>query len=459
MLEIWQRSGFARGTKAHRSLAVRTLACLIVFVAGARPAASYPVEFGSPSPLRVAATGSEGIPVTAVAGESWLSHLHRTLGETSMGKTDRLGPPALAPGEEASGLQPERSLRFSTRTVVLHGADLYRMNCQGCHGESGIGAPPEIGSVIDPVRATSVTAVMERMKKVGMNMSRAEAAGLAKQSKTALLQRLHKGGQEMPAFPHLSQAEVRSLIAYLKQLAGLPNAEKEQIAIRESPARVGELIVKSTCHTCHSAAGRNPSPEQLWDGAIPPLNTLTARTNQSELVRKVTSGAPIVMGTPPLLCRGRMPVFYYLKENEAADVYQYLTLYPPEQSPVVDSAVPMPRPDQAGVEVESGEKVFSTSLLPNSQALPGNADMRIAAFPFVAGFFVILLMAGGVFVTVREFTRMSAESAYRKWVARNAKVRILQKPTMVFGAELMNAKLEELCAKSEELRVGAARAK
>jgi len=35
-----------------------------------------------------------------------------------------------------------------------------------------------------------------------------------------------------------------------------------------------------------------------------------------------------------MLCRGRMPVFFYLTDEEAADVYLYLTLYPPtEQSP------------------------------------------------------------------------------------------------------------------------------
>jgi hypothetical protein len=39
---------------------------------------------------------------------------------------------------------------------------------------------------------------MARMKKAGMNMSRANAALLAKQSNTALLDRFHKGGQDMP---------------------------------------------------------------------------------------------------------------------------------------------------------------------------------------------------------------------------------------------------------------------
>jgi hypothetical protein len=53
---------------------------------------------------------------TAVSGESWLNHLHRTFDETSMGKTGQLGPPsAMAGGEFARwqmGLAP--SLRMQT---------------------------------------------------------------------------------------------------------------------------------------------------------------------------------------------------------------------------------------------------------------------------------------------------------------------------------------------------------
>ena len=39
-----------------------------------------------------------------------------------------------------------------------------------------------------------------------------------------------------------------------------------------------------------------------------------------------------------MLYSGRMPVFYYLNEQEAEDVYLYLSLYPPS-----DSVIPMPR--------------------------------------------------------------------------------------------------------------------
>jgi mono/diheme cytochrome c family protein len=296
------------------------------------PMKSLVVVFALLSSLLGQTAGNAGnidIPVTAVGGESWLSHLHRTLNHTSMGKTWRLGPPPPIPGKESPGWEEKLSLDFATRTVTVHGSDVYRLNCRGCHEDSGLGAPPEINSVIDPVRATSVAVIMGRMKKVGMDISLADATVLAKQSNTALLQRFHKGGQDMPPFPQLSEGEIRSLVAYLRQLAGVPAAERDQIAVNESPAHVGEQIVKSTCHICHNAVGSNPNTQQLLEGAIPPLNTLTTRTTLSEFVRKVTAGAPIIMGIPPVPYRGKMPVFDYLSQDEAANAYLYLTLYPP----------------------------------------------------------------------------------------------------------------------------------
>ena len=275
--------------------------------------------------------GHRAMPVTVVSGESWLTHLDRSFGTTNMGRTWRLGPSAQMPGEESTHWQLRLPFGVAKQTVTLHGSDVYRLNCRGCHEESGLGAPPEINSVIDPVRATSVAIIMERMKKVGMGMTRTEATVLANQSSTALLQRFHKGGQNMPPFPQLSEAEIRSLVAYLKQLAGVPGAERKQIAIAESPTREGEQIVKSTCHICHSAVGANPKPQELLEGAIPPLGTLTTRTSLPELVRKVTAGTPISMGVVPMPYRGRMPVFDYLSEDEVANAYLYLTLYPPQE--------------------------------------------------------------------------------------------------------------------------------
>jgi len=279
--------------------------------------------------------GTKDSSVTAVEGESWLKHLHRSFNDTSMGKTWDLGPPPLMPGEEAPRWRPELLPGYRMQSVVLHGSDLYRLNCQGCHGGAGNGAPPEINSVINPVRATSVAIILERAKKTGQEMRRADAAELARQAKVLLLQRLHKGGEAMPPFPQLNEPEIRSIVAYLELLSEVPGAERGQVAVKESPNRVGEHIVKSTCHICHSAVGTNPDPQQLYEGAIPPLSSLTTRTSLPEFIRKVTIGAPIVMGSAPLSYRdsyrGRMPVFRYLTQEDAADAYLYLTLYPPHE--------------------------------------------------------------------------------------------------------------------------------
>jgi mono/diheme cytochrome c family protein len=279
--------------------------------------------------------GTRDSTVTPVSGESWLSHLHRPFDGTSMGKTWDMGPSAPKPGEQSHEWQAALTPGFAATAATLRGSDLYRLNCQGCHGVSGAGAPPEINSVINPVRATSVAVIMERTKKTGQDMTRADAAALAKQADVLLLERFHKGGETMPPFPQLSDAEIRSIIAYLEELSEVPGAKKNQIAIKESPYRVGEHVVKSTCHICHSALGADPTPQQLLQGAIPPLSTLTMRTNLSDFIRKVTNGAPIIMGTPPFSYRdsyrGRMPVFRYLSEDEAADAYLYLTLYPPHE--------------------------------------------------------------------------------------------------------------------------------
>lgn len=274
------------------------------------------------------------VSVTPVEGESWLEHLHRPLDQSSMGRTGQLGPAPARPGQDNPQWQLNLSPAFYSATALLHGSDIYRMSCQGCHQESGQGAPPEINSILDPVRATSVAAVTARMKAAGREADRAMITELAKQSSVLLLQRLHQGGTNMPA-PNLNEAEVRAVLAYIEQLSGVPGAEKRQIQLTESRYRIGEHIVKSTCHTCHRATGRNPAPQEIMDGSIPPLSSLTARVNLAEFVRKVTSGAPIFMGAAPFSYqdsyRGRMPVFSYLTQDEAAAAFLYLTLYPPHQ--------------------------------------------------------------------------------------------------------------------------------
>jgi mono/diheme cytochrome c family protein len=376
------------------------------------------------SSLFAQTAGSPATHVTAVAGESWLSHLHRSFDETSMGKTGRLGPAEATTDFDAGAVKLASFV--DKQYVTMHGADLYRLNCRGCHGEAGAGAPPEINSVINPVRAGSTTLVMERMRKTGMSMSYAEAAKLARQSQDAILQRLHKGGQDMPPFSHLSEPEIRALVAYLKQLADVPGAAAEQLEVRETPVRVGEHIVKATCHICHSASGPNPDAQQLADGAIPPLSALTNRVNQAQFVRKVTHGAPIVMGTPPLACRGRMPVFYYLSEEEAADVYLYLSQYRPYQWATLGPVMATAQHDPGPPEADPPARVVNASLSGPAKVVPPSdaADMQFVALLVVAGVLVTLLLFGGIGFTVRECMRLSAEGRDRELAASVARASI-----------------------------------
>ena len=290
------------------------------------------LTFGATLTIATALLGQATEPhqtVTPVEGESWTSHVHRTFNETSMGKTGDLGPAPSVPGDSAPAWRLELSPNFAAPTVTLQGSDLYRLNCRGCHGELGHGAPPEINSVIGPVQATSVTATTNKMKAAGRDISHADIVQVARESKTLLLQRLHGGGQRMPP-PTLTEDEIRALVPYLQQLADVPGASKNQVAVKVPFYRVGEHIVKSTCHVCHNATGPNPTPEQILQGTIPPLSALTSRVSMTDFVRKVTVGAPISMGRPPAYYRGRMPVFRYLTHDEAAEAYLYLNRYPPK---------------------------------------------------------------------------------------------------------------------------------
>jgi mono/diheme cytochrome c family protein len=358
---------------------------------------------------------------TAVAGESWLHHLHRSFDETSMGKTGRLGPSSALPAAEFVRWQMGMAAETANETVTLDGSDLYRMNCRGCHGEDGMGAAPEINSLINPVRATSAATVMERMKTAGMDMSRTDAAKLAQQSKGMLLDRLRHGGQDMPAFPHLRGAEVDSLVAYLRQLAGVRGAEREQTAVRVPRVRVGEYIVKSTCHVCHSASGPSPNPQQLYEGVIPPLNTLALQTSRAEFVRKVTHGAPVLMGAPPEIYRGRMPVFYYLSEEEAADVYLYLTRYPPYQWATLNASSTAVAAQPDSTALDPGPQVvgasFSANGGPAEVRRTADTDTKFGILAALASCIAVALMGVGFGYTVCQLRRLSARNEGRNRIA------------------------------------------
>ncbi len=295
----------------------------------------------------VAATATD---VDFVQGPSWLQHLGLKLEETRLGQAGGQTPPrgaetpdARARDESAAvqklfsmGRSDERAGRAILATpITASGSDLYRLDCQSCHGPEGNGALPEIHSLVDPVRATSVTLVRERMEKAGHPIPEEMAKTLADQAEASLRQRIRAGGKEMPGFPHLHPAEVNALLGYLGQLAGVPQAKPGLVTVTVSLGHLAEHLVAGSCHVCHDAMGPGASPMMMMSGVIPSLATLPQQRTATDVVAKVREGrSPMgrmghMMGGGMGTGVSRMPTFPYLTADEVAAAYAYLVLYPP----------------------------------------------------------------------------------------------------------------------------------
>ena len=269
-----------------------------------------------------------------VSGPSWIHHLRVDLEKSSLGGTGRWGgsgssfPPGATP--------PRGSL---DAPILLTGRDIYRLSCQSCHREDGSGAPPEILPVTALVRATSKQFFRDKMKERGLPVDEAQLAQNTAQAEASLRNRIVKGGEKMPPFPQLDRAETESVIGYVKELSGVPEAGPARAPLRESPERVGELLVKGTCHICHDASA---TPTTAFEyrvgyGNPPPLSFFTEQRTPPQLIRKVREGLiePSVSAS-----RGRMPVFDYLSPEEVTAAYLYLLLEPPVRVAVEEPGTP-----------------------------------------------------------------------------------------------------------------------
>jgi mono/diheme cytochrome c family protein len=231
-------------------------------------------------------------------------------------------PPAATPSPPSHAESPDEPF-------VLTGADLYRISCRACHKPDGSGGPPEINSIIGPVQSASVQWMTERMKERGRTDPRF-IRELTVATETDLRQRFKVGGHDMPSFAHLSDEEIKVLRPYLDVLAGLSGADRQQRQITEPAPRIGELIVKGTCHICHDATGLDTEPTTVLNGVIPSLASIPRQKTAEQFAQKVRQGAEIPLGSGGVMSRGRMPVFSYLTEAEVASAYSYLITYPPK---------------------------------------------------------------------------------------------------------------------------------
>ncbi len=316
------RSVASHGVRA----AVASAAVAIVMFALAGPEA----HGGRQDPARSKAPPQPRVisfKVTPVAGSSWLDHLQISFDRTSMGRMGENTPPGTV-RYEPKWNQLAGSEDLNER-FVLSGSDLYRLDCESCHQPDGRGSPPEIHSLIEPVQATSAAFMEQRMKAMGRPITSAMARDMAAAGEAAIRTRLLKGGEKMPPFDHLQGAEVDALLAFLRELAGVPGAESQQIRIAEPYTRVGEHLVKGTCHICHAATGPGINPQALLRNVLPSLASFPREKTIFFVMQKARQGAPVAVGPLGQVSGGRMPVFSYLTDDEVAAAYLYLIIYPP----------------------------------------------------------------------------------------------------------------------------------
>lgn len=306
-----------------RTSSIGIAAVLLLTPAGARSGDGAEPE----GPARAAA-------VTSLGGPSWLRVLAISVDETKLGHMGGGGP---APGRATAfdedvrravalaGSNDAASRASLEARVTVGGADLYRLGCRSCHGPDGRGQPPEVGSVVGLVRATSPALIEQNMRRAGRPVRPDLAAQLAEQARKTLAERLRDGGTRMPPFRYLSDAEREALVQYLKHLAGVPAPTAD---VPESPARLGELLVQGTCRICHDATGPGGGHMMMMMGRIPALASVPDQLSLEAVVHKVRrgwSGMAGMMRHP----MSRMPVFSYLSDEEVAAAYLYLAYYPP----------------------------------------------------------------------------------------------------------------------------------
>ncbi len=279
-------------------------------------------------------------PIVAVQGPSWLKHLGLSVSQTHMGQLGGTDPaPAAAhakllltatstpPASLNSIIQrflttlhaePQRASAVLNEQFEVTGADLYRWNCQSCHGPDGQGSAPEINSVIGPVQGTSPLLTRKRMEARGLDVDDDMVQQVSELAEASLRDRLQHGGKNMPSFEYLRPDEVEALYGYLEKLASVPPTKRDGLLVSESAARVGEHIVRGTCHVCHDATGPGAGHAAMVQGTIPSLASLPKEHSLSGVVHQVHYGS---CGMIKMSGGEAMPAYPYFTEDEIAAVY------------------------------------------------------------------------------------------------------------------------------------------
>jgi mono/diheme cytochrome c family protein len=286
-------------------------------------------------------------PIPSGQGPSCIKHLGLTVSQTRLGQVGGTGalpanphgnpqPSSGTPGGAANlnlviqrflstfRTSPEKAGALLNEKFPVSGADLYRWNCQACHGPDGQGAPPEINSVLGPVQGTSAVMTRKRLEARGLDVDDDMIQQVTELAEGSLRDRLQHGGKNMPSFEYLRPDEVEALFGYLEKLASVPPTKRDGLLVQESAARVGDHIVRGTCHVCHDATGPGSGHTAMTQGTIPSLASIPRDHSLSGVVHQVQYGS---CGIMKVTGGNVMPAYPYFTEEEIAALY--LVAYSP----------------------------------------------------------------------------------------------------------------------------------
>ena len=283
----------------------------------------------TPTPAAAQARQKAAAPVaiTPVTGPSTLHHLGLSVEHSSMGWDGQWGAPPVNVPTQA---QPAARAENPAGNFALSSADLYRVSCRACHKPDGLGVPPEINSIIGPVQSASVEWTTARMKENGRPIDPKFIRQLTSGAEADLRKRLKIGGHNMPSFDVGRRLVRIDSMRKASDQRVFVRLLRQQRQIAEPAVRVGELIVKGTCHICHDATGPDDKPTTVMSGVIPSLAGIPQQKTLVQFLQKLREGAPVPLSARGAAARGRMPVFNYLSEAEATAAYSYLIAYPPK---------------------------------------------------------------------------------------------------------------------------------
>ncbi len=159
-----------------------------------------------------------------------------------------------------AALTVEAQTRAAAPAVSTQAKALYARECAACHGDQGDGEGPGAHIVNPNPRNFTLGVFKFRSTPSGQPPTDAD-----------LFKTISEGvaGTAMPSFRELSENERWSLVAVVKQFAGMGKAPKV-VAVPPEPQVTAALLEKGRatyvalkCANCHGAEGRGDGPSSL----------------------------------------------------------------------------------------------------------------------------------------------------------------------------------------------------